>query len=125
MWKFKIRNGFKSHQSHGESAAVNDGVMSAEMKILRVKLSKYSVNDNFNADECALYYRLPPTTTIGPGPLPGKKKEKYRVSVSVCANGDGSERRPLLVSGNSKRPKCFSDKSRTDFKFTYLGNKRA
>ena len=125
LWKFKKRNGFKSHLSHSESSSVNDGVTSDQMKRIRVELNNYAVNDIFNADERALYYRLPPTTTMGPEPLPGKKKEEHRVTVLVYTNGDGSERRPRLFTRNSNRPRCFSDKSRNRFMFMYRGNKRA
>ena len=53
---------------------MNGEVTSDQMKSIRVELNKYAVNDIFNADESALYYRLLLTTTMGPGPLLGRKK---------------------------------------------------
>ena len=47
-------------RSHGESTAVKDVNTSDEMKIIRFELIKYKANDIFSADECALYYRMPP-----------------------------------------------------------------
>ena len=64
------------------------------------------------------------TTTIGPEFFPGKKKEKHQVTVFVCTNGAGSERRPLLVIGNSNRPRSFPGKSRKDFMLMYRRKKR-
>ena len=37
----------------------------------------------------------------------GRKKAKDRVTVLVCVNMDGSDKRPLLVMGKSNQPRCF------------------
>ncbi|XP_067389653.1 major centromere autoantigen B [Emydura macquarii macquarii] len=37
----------------------------------------------------------------------GGPASKDRVTVLVCANLDGSDKRPLLMIGKSKRPRCF------------------
>ena len=39
--------------------------------------------------------------------LSGRKKTKERVTVLVCANMDGSDKRPLLIIGKSNQPRCF------------------
>ena len=85
LWRFKKRNGFKYHQSRRESAGVNDRVTSDGMKRIRVEVNKYAANDIFNADECALHYCLPPTTTVGPGPgpFPGRKREASSHCIGV------------------------------------------
>ena len=36
----------------------------------------------------------------------GGKKEKDRITVLLCANMSGSEKRPLFVIGKSKQPLC-------------------
>jgi hypothetical protein len=37
----------------------------------------------------------------------GIKVNKERITVLVCANLDGTEKLPLLVTGKSKQPRCF------------------
>ena len=39
--------------------------------------------------------------------LSGSKKAMDRISVLVCANMPGTEKKKLLVIGKSKNPRCF------------------
>uniref|UniRef100_A0A674JH65 HTH CENPB-type domain-containing protein n=1 Tax=Terrapene triunguis TaxID=2587831 RepID=A0A674JH65_9SAUR len=56
-------------------------------------LEKFSRADIYNADETGLYLK--------------GLSSKDRVTVLVCANMDGSDKRPLVMIGTSKRPRCF------------------
>jgi hypothetical protein len=40
--------------------------------------------------------------------VPGRKKQKARISVHICCNSDGSERLPLLFIGTAKKPRSFA-----------------
>jgi len=37
----------------------------------------------------------------------GRKQSKERITIVVCANGNGSNKLPLLVIGKYKNPHCF------------------
>jgi hypothetical protein len=37
----------------------------------------------------------------------GGKRRKYRVTVIVCVNMDGSQKMPLLITGKSEKPRCL------------------
>ena len=92
------------YRSHGEDGAANELAIQNELLSLRFRLSHYQRKDVFNSDEFGLFYNMPPTTTIGPGRLRGKKKVKQRATFLACCNADGTERYPLLVVGNAR---CF------------------
>jgi hypothetical protein len=40
--------------------------------------------------------------------VPGRKKERARISIHFCCNSDGSERLPMWIIGNAAKPRCFS-----------------
>ena len=73
LFKFKRRNQFKSYRCHGEEGAVDEEAIQRELPVLLQRLSSFCVNDVFDADEFALFYRQPTKTTIGPSRLRGRK----------------------------------------------------
>ena len=123
--RFKIRNNFRSHTSHGESADADKEAAEAELPIIRTMLSAFSRKDQFNCDEFGLYYKQAPTRTIGPSSLPGRKNRKERLTFMPCINADGSECIPPLVVGKSNIPKCFDGISPREFGFDYMNSKKA
>ncbi len=65
---------------------------------------KYRLNDLWNADKFGLIYKSTIKSTIGSGRIPWKKKIKHRSTFLAGANGDGTEKLPLLIIGNSHKP---------------------
>lgn len=61
----------------------------------------------WNADEFGLFCRQPSVCSLSSTAVLGFKKEKSRLSFLACFNKDGLEKLPLLIIGNSKRPRCF------------------
>jgi hypothetical protein len=53
----------------------------------------------------------------------GGKLSKDRITVLVCANSDGTEKRKVLVIGKSKNPRCF--KNVKSLPVRYSANKNA
>ena len=53
------------------------------------------------------------------GRAEGRKKSKDRVTINACANVTGSIKLPLLVIGESARPRCFRDINISDLNVTY------
>ncbi|XP_053885320.1 major centromere autoantigen B [Malaclemys terrapin pileata] len=72
-------------------------------------LEKFSLADIYNADETGLYLKGLWDRGLGEKneKQEGGKASKDRVTVLVCANMDGSDKRPLVMIGTSKRPRCF------------------
>ena len=73
-------------------------------------LEEFPENNIFlNADETALFYRatLDGSLCFCKENLSGSKKTMDRISVLVCANMPGTEKKKLVVIGKSKNLRCF------------------
>ena len=57
--------------------------------------------------------------------FPGHKKEKSRITIAVCLNADGSEKRPLIVIGTAKKPRCFKGINPSNLGIIYKHNESA
>lgn len=62
-------------------------------------------NDDFyNTNETGLFFRLLPSKTlvVKTGKCVAGKDRKYRITVLICTNMDGSDNRDMLVPGKAK-----------------------
>ena len=110
----------------GESGSVDEDAVANETPILRTIFSAYYPSKQFNADEFALFYRLPPSTTSGPKRIPGlKKKKKERLTILACVNADGSEKMLPMAIGSSKNARCFMGRDSNELVFSYHSNKKS
>ena len=53
----------------------------------------------------------------------GGKQSKERIIALVCANMDGSEKLPLMITGKFERPRCY--KNIKTLPTSYMFNKKA
>jgi hypothetical protein len=60
----------------------------------------FADNNIFNADETGIFFRL--TLKFKGQKYVGGKLSKDRITVLVCANADGTEKRKFLVTGSKK-----------------------
>ncbi|KIN94617.1 hypothetical protein M404DRAFT_167808, partial [Pisolithus tinctorius Marx 270] len=74
-------------------------------------LAKYAPRDCFNFDKTGLFAFAPPDHGLATQQMSRKKKDKFRITVGVACNGDGSEKLPLLLIGKYKNPHCFKKTS--------------
>ena len=92
--------GFQAHRDirlrvqHGEAGSLQEEA-TIEMFAIRHALSLYAPQDIFNCDETSLYWRLTPDRSLSTQDLPGRKKEKSRISALFCCNSDASECLPI------------------------------
>ena len=110
LCRWKTRHGIKFKKAHGERKDAD--VSGAELwssTVLPELLEKYSPCNIYNADETGIYYRAVPDGTLAfsTDKLSSSKKAKERVTALVACNMDGTDKRPLLVIGKSKEPRCF------------------
>lgn len=103
---FQSRRSIKTYKQHGEAGSLPDEAFQ-EMIAIRQALSTYCPRDVFNCDETALFWKQIPDRSLSTRSLPGKKKEKARISALFCCNADGSERLPTWYIGTAKRPRAF------------------
>lgn len=62
--KFKPRWGLRSFRIHGESGDADTGAIEVDLPPIHAKLKDYEDEDIFNADECGLFYKMAPCSTI-------------------------------------------------------------
>ncbi|MFQ6634156.1 hypothetical protein Gotur_010404 [Gossypium turneri] len=95
--RFKARHGIKSYRRFGESDSVVMENIEDALPQIRAKLENFCWEDIYNMDETDLFYRLQADHSLGTKQLEGRKKDKERLTVVVCCNGDGSDKVPLWV----------------------------
>jgi Tc5 transposase DNA-binding domain/DDE superfamily endonuclease len=124
---FQKRNGFRAHRSHGESGAanLNDPNVQARIAEIHREVSAYALRDRYNMDETALFYKMPPNTTIARGPIEGHKKDKTRFTIAFTCNADGTDRFKPSFIGHAAKPRCFNKKTGRELGFLYFHNKNA
>ncbi|XP_066152124.1 tigger transposable element-derived protein 4-like [Euwallacea fornicatus] len=126
--RFKRRYNISSGKIHGESASISSEITSDWINSVWPKLwQKYNTCDIFNGDEMGLFFKMTPDETMkfkGERCSGGKVSEE-RLTVFVCANMDGSEKKKLTVIGKSVSPKCFKNTNVNNLPVTYFANDRA
>lgn len=123
---FKRRYGIVGKVISGESSSADSvGADSWIQHKLPGILDRYEASDVYNADETALFYELLPnrTLTLKGDVCHGGKQSKRRLTVLLCTNSDGSDKRVPLVIGKSARPRCFKGTHRMPVK--YVANTKA
>ena len=89
------------------------------------KLKQYDLDDIFNMDETALFYNMPPITTIARERIEGRKKNKVRLTVALTCNATGTERLDPFFIGHANKPRCFNKKTGEELGFFYRHNIKA
>ena len=125
LQKFKKRHIISKHVAHGEADSADPVVVTQGRLQLQEDLTTYDPDDIYNMDETGLFYRLLPNSTLATGPVSGKKKQKQRITVALCANATGTDKLTPLVIGKSERPQCFGKTFNPSVYVTYTNNKKA
>jgi hypothetical protein len=124
--RWKKRHSVCSGKISGEAAAVDNNVVGNWLNTVWPELRRqYNSDDIFNADETGLFYKLTPDKTLKfkGEECKGGKLSKDRITVLLCANLSGNEKRKLLIIGKSQNPRCFKHIPRLPVK--YKANRRA
>ncbi|KAK3908322.1 LOW QUALITY PROTEIN: Tigger transposable element-derived protein 4, partial [Frankliniella fusca] len=79
--------------------------------VLPHHLQGYQLRDIYNVDEFGLYFNLLPDKTMcnGNKQAVGNKGAKFRISVLLGSNADGTDKLKPLAIGKSKKPRCFAN----------------
>ncbi|KIL54259.1 hypothetical protein M378DRAFT_92908, partial [Amanita muscaria Koide BX008] len=92
---------------HGEAGSVDPAAAHAEQDRVCKILLDYAPRDRFNFDETGLYIFAPPDRGIAASQMRGKKSSKYRITIGLACNADGSEKLAPIFIGKPKAPRCF------------------
>ena len=98
---------FKTVSGEGNSCTAE---MTAPWKetTLPTILSKYKLDEIYNADEFGLFLRIQPNKSLNlrPESCTGGKHSKIRLTGMAAANATG-DKIPMFVTSKSKSPRCF------------------
>lgn len=125
LYKFLVRHKLQGVKMHGESGSVDQEAVQAAITNIQQVIAEFDPNDVYNMDETGLYYCLAPNRTIASGKVSGFKKVKTRMSIALASNATGTDKRPLLFIGTSRKPKCCGRKTPRELGFQYYYNKNA
>jgi hypothetical protein len=126
---FKRRHSIVFKSVQGEAADVDiEGLKAWQQDVLQKEISKFKEDDVYNADESGLFWHLLPNRTLAfkgtvqilvwkkkmkefPGePCTSGKKSKERITMLVCANSSGTEKKPIFIVCKAANPRCFKNK---------------
>lgn len=124
--KFKSRHGFKFNLEHGEAGDVDMKVVDQSRIDFQNLLKQYLLADIYNCDETALFYKLLPNQSLSVNSKQsGHKRSKERVTVLLCCNADGSDKRKLLVIGKAENPRPLSKLNKNNLPCVYTNQRKA
>ncbi|XP_057305268.1 tigger transposable element-derived protein 4-like [Hydractinia symbiolongicarpus] len=109
MAKWKTRYGVSFKTIAGESRSVTEEMTAPWSETtLPTILSRYPLEDIFNADEFGLFFQCLPNKTLHMkgDKCSGGKHSKVRLTGLAAGNASG-ERLPMFVIGKSAKPRCF------------------
>ena len=124
--RFKKRHNIICGKISGEAAEVSTTVIEQWINVVwPEKKEEYAEEDIFNCDETGIFYKLTPEKTLKfkGEKCVGGKKSKERLTVLLCANMTGNEKRKLLVIGKAKQPRCFKNVKKLPVR--YVANRKA
>jgi len=125
MSNFKKRNNIKQYRITGEanSAPVED--LSTYRQELQSLISQYNLEDVYNADETALYWKLEPSKSLARGPVSGVKKPKDRITIMLACNLTGTHKLPAVFIHKYKNPYCIRHVNKKTLPVLYYWNNSA
>jgi hypothetical protein len=67
----------------------------------------------------------PPDRGLATKQMSGRKKDRFRISVGLACNADGSEKLEPVFIGRARKPRCFKKQTPEQRGFSYQNNKKA
>ena len=125
LYKFKKRNGIKERKLQGEESSADLNAITEALPLLKDKCTRYPPERINNMDETGLFYRLEPDRTLATKRISGRKKNKERLSIALCANADGSHKLNPLIIGKFTNPRCFKNINIHNLPMVYRNNPKA
>ncbi|UYV75119.1 hypothetical protein LAZ67_12002543 [Cordylochernes scorpioides] len=126
--RFKGRFHISQRRRCGEGTSISPAIIEEHLTNLNSILanSGYDPANIYNADETGLFFQLIPDRTLAHKDenCRGVKRMKQRITVLLCCNSTGTEKRRLLIIGKSANLRCFRNFS-PYFYCTYTSNSKA
>ena len=97
----------------------------AEQERVREILAQFAPRDRFNLDEMALLPFAVPDRGLATVHVSGKKVNKFRITLALLCNADGSQKFPIFFIGRARHPVAFNRQDPNREGFHYRHNKTA
>ncbi|UYV75131.1 hypothetical protein LAZ67_12002593, partial [Cordylochernes scorpioides] len=127
-WEIWINMDISQRWLCGEGASISPAIIDEHLTNLNSILanSGYDPANIYNADETGLFFHLIPDRTLAhkDESCRGVKRMKQRITVLLCCNSTGTDKRRLLIIGKSAKPRCFRNFS-PHFYCIYTSNSKA
>ncbi|RNA23851.1 tigger transposable element-derived 6-like [Brachionus plicatilis] len=107
--KFKKRNHISNIKLHGESGSVSSELINDGRQKIKNWTKDFGLDDIYNIDETALFFKLEPNKTLSTQQVHGKKVNKERITIAIGTNLTGKHKLEPIVIGKYKRPHCFKN----------------
>jgi hypothetical protein len=109
----------------GESGALDMEAVGTVLPDICTVVDAYAKKDVFNMDETGLCWRLQADNSLATHQLEGRKINKERITLVICANSDSSEKIPLTIIDKHLNPRCFKGINRDTLGACYHANAKA
>jgi len=104
---FKRHHKLKKQKQHEETDSVNLADSEKRMIEMWNIVKKYEMNDMYNMNETALYWKMISDVTLVTEHLSDSKKKKTCISIAVCFNASESHKLHLWMIEKTKNLQCF------------------
>src|SRR5689334_8079474 len=81
---------------------------------VRERFVRWDLNDVYNCDETALYWKLEPSKTLARHAISGTKKPKDRVTIMLACNATGTSKLTPIFIHKYKNPRCMDNIKHND-----------
>jgi hypothetical protein len=112
-------------KKHGEAGSVDQAAVVAEQERVREIFAQFAPKDRFNLDETALLPFAVPDRGLATVHISGKKVNKFRITLALLCNADGSQKFPIFYIGRARHPVAFNRQDPNRAGFRYRHNKTA
>jgi hypothetical protein len=125
LQKFKQRHSIKCYKKHGECASVSMPAVETAREYLKTELSNFSLEDIYNMAESGLVFSMDPNTTLAFDKVCGQTKAKARLTMALCTNATGSDKRKPLIIWKYAKLQCFGTYFKPNELVDWFSNKKS
>lgn len=119
LYRFQERYNVVRKALHEQEASEKREAIAWKMQNIDDVMLRYEPSDVYSAEETGLFFSMLPKR------VPALKGErchngqlsKMRVTILLCTNIKGTDKRPPVVIGESKQPRCFTGTVRMSIKY--------
>ena len=92
---------------------------------LQELLAEWDLDNVYNCDETALYWKLEPSKTLARHAIPETQKLKDRVTIMLACNATGTSKLMPIFIHKYKNPRCMDNIKHSDLPVHYYWNSSA